>query len=60
MTTPLNQHFHPGTIYTADIVALGTIIGTFAGYLPTIAAGMAALWYFIAIVDSIGRWFKKD
>ena len=56
----MHPHYNPpGIIYIADMTALVTLIGSFAGELPTIAAGLAALWYLIAIVDAVRRWFRK-
>jgi len=44
------------THHTLDIGALILIIGSFAGYMPVLASGLAIIWYCILIFD---RLFKK-
>lgn len=48
---------HNETIVTAgcDIAACLTVIGSLAGYLPDIAAGMAIIYYIIQFV----RWMTN-
>lgn len=36
----------------ADVGAAGAVIGTLVGYLPTIAAVLAIVWYCIQIWES--------
>lgn len=38
--------------WTANIVGIGAIIGTFFGWLPAVAAGIAAIFYIIQIWES--------
>lgn len=51
---------HSPPVLVIDAAALVTIFGSLAGQLPNIAAGLAALWYLIAITDHVIKWFKKD
>ena len=52
----MTSHLPPSTIYTADMGALTLLISSWAGWLPAIAAGLAAVWYAIQIWD---RFFNK-
>lgn len=51
------HNLHP-SLYLVDCCALVTLLGSLAGYLPLIAAGMAAIWYAIAIIDALARWLR--
>jgi hypothetical protein len=44
-----------------DIVSVGTVIATIAGWLPAIAALLTIIWTVIRIVetDTVQRWLKK-
>lgn len=44
----MNEH----GIYTGDMISVGVIITTLAGWLPTIAAGLSVVWFLIRIVES--------
>jgi hypothetical protein len=48
---------HHLQIAAIDIGTVALIIGSFAGYLPPLAAGLAALWYCVLIYD---RFFKNS
>lgn len=48
---------HPDPQHTAfDIGAIILIVGSFVGYLPYIAAGLAGVWYCVLLYD---RFFNK-
>ena len=38
-------------VVAGDVFSLAAIAGAMAGYLPDIAAGVAALWYALHIYD---------
>lgn len=50
----LNQHFDP-LKPIAEGASLAAIIGSFAGWLPTAAAGLACVWYIVMLSD----WWKR-
>jgi TctA family transporter len=35
-----------------DVAAAGTVLGTLAGWLPTIAAGLAIVWYIVRLLET--------
>jgi hypothetical protein len=47
--------------WTADIVGLGAIVATIAGYLPILAAMIALFWYCIQIWESrtVQHWYQN-
>jgi hypothetical protein len=38
--------------HTFDVTALLLVVGAWLQYLPLLAAGLAALWYFVQIWES--------
>lgn len=42
---------------TGDAIAAGTIVGTFMGWMPKIAALLSAVWFIIQITES--QTFKR-
>ena len=52
----MTHHMSHQIIYTADFSALFLIFGSVFGFLPAVAAGLAAVWYGILIFD---RFFTK-
>ncbi len=51
---------HSPPVLVIDVAALMAILGSFAGALPAIAAGFAALYYIFAVFDIIHKWKKKE
>lgn len=49
---------HPYSTWIMNAIGTGTIFATVVGYLPGIAAGVAAIWYLVQIVESptVQRW----
>lgn len=49
---------HPVSTWIMNVIGTGTIVATFIGYMPGVAAGAAALWYFIQVWESatVRRW----
>lgn len=47
--------------HTADTVSALAIIGTFAGFLPPLAALCAAVWYCVQVWESktVQKWLRK-
>lgn len=43
---------HPVVSATGHAISLATIVGAFAGLVPTVAAVLAAIWYVIEILES--------
>lgn len=46
--------------YSVDVLSVGAILGTLAGYLPAIAAFGAIVWYAIQIYESktVQAWLR--
>lgn len=56
MGARMHEHIGRPMALMLDVAGLGVIAGTYAGYLPDIAAGFAAVWYITQIWDSkLGR-----
>ena len=47
---------HDTTHTAMDLGTIVVILGSFVGYLPPIAAGLAAMWYCVLLYD---RFFNK-
>jgi len=47
---------HDTTHAAMDLGTIIVILGSFVGYLPPIAAGLAAMWYCVLLYD---RFFNK-
>lgn len=45
-----------------DVISIGTVVGTFAGYLPAVAALLTIIWTAIRIYEShtVQRWLGKE
>ena len=43
-----------------DVLSLGALAGAYLGYLPDIAAGIAAIWYLIHIIEWLRGKTKID
>lgn len=45
-------------VYTVDAASAGAIVASFFGYLPSIAALAALVWYIVQICESrpVRRW----
>ena len=54
---------HSGTFNTwvGNIASVAAILGTFVGWVPAIAAGVALCWYLIQIYESqtLQRWLAS-
>lgn len=53
------QHIVPTQHAALDIGSIVLIVLSALGYLPTVAAGLACLWYVILIVDRFRRGPSK-
>ncbi len=54
-----DQHLKALT-HVADTISAGAILGTFAGYLPPLAALVATVWYIVQIWEShtVQKWVR--
>ncbi len=50
---------HTPPALVIDVAALMTIVGSFVGSLPEIAAGFAAIYYIFAACDIIRKWYRQ-
>jgi hypothetical protein len=52
----MTHHMPPMTVHAADMGALALMLTSWAGALPAIAAGIAAIWYLVQLYD---RFFGR-
>jgi hypothetical protein len=57
----VDSHTADNLKHAADVAAVGTVIGTIAGWLPAIAALFTIIWTGIRIYESetVQRWLGR-